>query len=307
MPDEMRLIPRDVRARIIPPTLFGGKYVELYAPSGSNDPIAAGATIRASDVTVEINDTFAHLMSLLKATKPAKVNAALTALATALQGRGHEAGQLLTKLDVYLQQINPTLGTLQHDLPLAKSVLGTYSALTPALLRTARNLSRTGDTIQNNQASLDAFLLSLTTVSRKTTTFVQRNEHNLTTTLDVLPPTERVLAEYAPEFPCFFRALVYPAIPLAEDAIGGKQPGLGVLAQFLPPEPAYRYPRDLPKIAADAGPNCYGLPDIPMGQQHQHQVFDTGRDPYAHETGKPGLTPENLLELFFGPLNGAGS
>ena len=113
-----------------------------------------------------------------------------------------------------------------------------------------------------------------------------------------------MLAEYAPEFPCFFRALVYPAIPLAEDAIGGKQPGLGVLAQFLPPQPAYRYPRDLPVVAADAGPHCYGLPNIPMGKQNPHKVFNTGPDPYAGQSPKGGFTMQNLLELFFGPIHG---
>ena len=71
-------------------------------------------------------------------------------------------------------------------------------------------------------------------VAKHTTTFVQRNQANLTTALDVLQPGLRTAARYAPEFPCLFRGLVN-AIPLAESAVGGKQPGLGVLAQFLPP------------------------------------------------------------------------
>jgi phospholipid/cholesterol/gamma-HCH transport system substrate-binding protein len=304
-PDQMHLIPANVGAKIVPPTVFGGKYVDLIRPSHpSSDAIAAGATIDVSHVTIEINDTFAHLIELLRATKPATVNAALGGLAGALEGRGAELGKLLGTIDAYLKQINPQLPTLRTDAVLGKSVLGTYSAITPNLLKFADNTSTTSDTIVANKASLDAFLLSLTSVARKTTTFLQSNRANLVTTLSALQPTTRVLAEYAPEFPCFFRALVYPAIPLAEDAIGGKQPGLGVLAQFLPPQPAYRYPRDLPIIGADTGPHCYGLPNIPMGHQNPHKVFNTGPDPYAGSSPKGGFSMQNMLELFFGPVHG---
>ncbi len=304
-PDEMHLIPANIGAQIVPPTVFGGKYVELIEPAHpATHAIAAGATIDVSHVTVEINDTFAHLMSLLQATHPAEVNAALSGLAGALDGRGNELGQMIVTIDTYLRGINPELPTLRTDAVLGRSVLNTYSGVTPKLLQLADNASTTSDTLVANKASLDAFMLSLTTVANRTTKFVQQNQHNVLTTLDVLQPTTRVLAEYAPEFPCFFRALVYPAIPLAEDAIGGKQEGLGVLAQFLPPQPAYRYPRDLPIVAADAGPHCYGLPDIPNGHQDPHKVFDVGPDPYAGESPKGGFTMQNLLELFFGPIHG---
>jgi phospholipid/cholesterol/gamma-HCH transport system substrate-binding protein len=304
-PGEMHLIPANIGANIVPPTVFGGKYVDLIEPAHpAAQPIADGATIDASHVTVEINDTFAHLMSLLQATKPAAVNAALSGLAGALQGRGEELGHMIVTIDAYLREINPELPTLRTDAVLGRSVLNNYAGVTPKLLQLANDASTTSDSLVANKASLDAFMLSLTSVARRTTSFVQQNQHNLLTTLNVLQPTTRVLAEYAPEFPCFFRALVYPAIPLAEDAIGGRQPGLGVLAQFLPPQAAYRYPRDLPVVAADTGPHCYGLPNIPMGHQNPHKVFNTGPDPYAGDSPKGGFTVKNLLELFFGPLHG---
>ena len=303
-PGELHLIPADATARIVPPTLFGGKYVELTAGGAGGGHLSADATIDVSHVTVEINDTFAHLMQLLDATQPAKVNAALTGLATALQGRGAEAGALLTKIDTYLHQINPALGNLDRDLPLARSVLGTYARAAPALLKTAANLSTTADTIENNRASLDAFLASLTTVSDRTTAFVTRNRRNLTTTLDLLQPATETLAEYAPELPCFFKGLKF-ALPLAESAVGGKQPGLGVLTQFLPPEKPYAPGTDLPKVAADVGPDCYGLPNIPNGRQIPHRIFDVGTDPYASDSPTGGFTLPELVELLFGPIRAA--
>jgi phospholipid/cholesterol/gamma-HCH transport system substrate-binding protein len=51
-----RHVPADVTAQIVPPTAFGAKYVQL-TPSrgGSTKPVAAGAVIPATRVTVEVN------------------------------------------------------------------------------------------------------------------------------------------------------------------------------------------------------------------------------------------------------------
>ena len=92
---------------------------------------------------------------------------------------------------------------------------------------------------------------------------------------------------------------------ILSSAIGGKNPGLGVLAQFLPPQTPYKYPGDLPKIGADTGPRCYGLPDIPMGKQVPNQTFDVGPNPYDTSSPTPGFTLPSLLELLFGPIEGA--
>ena len=253
-------------------------------------------------VTVEINDTFAHLMGLLEATKPAKVNAALTALATALQGRGHEAGQLLTKLDTYLQQINPTLGTLQHDLPLARSVLGTYSALDAGPAAYRAQPVTTSDTIQDNQASLDAFLLSLTTVSSKTTTFVQRNQHNLTTTLDVLPPTERVLAEYAPSSRASSarwstRPSRSPRTPSAASS-----PASACSRSSCRPSGRTGTRRTCPRSAPTAGRTVTACPTSRWATSTRTRCSTPAATRTRTRAAKPGLTPGNLLELFFGPI-----
>ncbi|MDQ8035322.1 MAG: MCE family protein, partial [Bordetella sp.] len=47
---------------------------------------------------------------------PADLNATLTALATALEGRGEQIGQNLETLDSYLKRINPQIPALLEDL-----------------------------------------------------------------------------------------------------------------------------------------------------------------------------------------------
>ena len=63
----------------------------------------------------------------MRATKPAAVNAALSGLAGALQGRGDELGRMIVTIDAYLREINPELPTLRTDAVLGRSVLNTYA------------------------------------------------------------------------------------------------------------------------------------------------------------------------------------
>ncbi|MEV7397085.1 MCE family protein [Aeromicrobium sp. NPDC092404] len=303
-PGKQRLIPADVRASIIPPTVFGSKYVELAGSTETDGPaIASGAVIDADHVTVETSTTFAHLAELLEAAPPAKVNAALTSLEAALSGRGEELGEFLTDLDAYLAQINPELQVFTRDLRSAARVAKTYADAAPDLVGVAENLTTTSNLIEDNPATLDAFLLSLRTVSTRSQRFLEANEDQLVTTLDVLAPTTQLLARYSPEFPCLFQGLVR-ALPLAEASIGGTNPGLTAESSFIPAIEPYRYPRDLPKVGADDPPGCYGLPDITGAVPPRHKVFDTGRDPYLNANPRPGVDLDNLAELLFGSLLG---
>ena len=67
-PSEVPSIPSDVTARILPKTLFGEKYVELDIPAdASSRPIAAGAVIRESSVSIEVEQVLNDSYPLLTA------------------------------------------------------------------------------------------------------------------------------------------------------------------------------------------------------------------------------------------------
>ncbi|MGH8938663.1 MAG: MlaD family protein, partial [Actinomycetes bacterium] len=103
-PETAGLIPADVSARLLPKTLFGEKFVDLQAPARpSRQRIAEGDVIPQdrSATAIELETVLDNLLPLLRTIQPEKLNAALNALATALEGRGERLGENLELVDGY--------------------------------------------------------------------------------------------------------------------------------------------------------------------------------------------------------------
>jgi len=117
-PDRTHMIPNNVSAQILPKTLFGEQYVSLTIPPAPGPPIKSGDVIGQdrSAGALETEKVLGDLLPLLTAVQPAQLNATLTALATALRGRGEELGQTLTNMDTYLADANPHTKALVDDL-----------------------------------------------------------------------------------------------------------------------------------------------------------------------------------------------
>lgn len=296
-------VPADVTAQIVPPTAFGAKYVQLTAPRGTEaDPIAAGDVIPADRVTVEIDEAFTNLTQVLRAARPHEVNNALTALATAVDGRGERIGQLIDQVDGYLRSFNPSLRTLGDDLRAADGVLDTYASAVPDLVRLVDGATTTSETLVGQQASLHAFVLNLRTFSEDTRTLVRRSEADLRETLRLLEPVSGVLARYSPELPCLVLGLG-AANRLAENAVGGTNPGVTTITRFVPGDAPYRYPDNLPQVGDTRGPACYGLPAVtPTEAEAPVPVFRSGANPHAGPETSPS---EDALTTLAGILAGA--
>ena len=70
-PAQLSLIPENVRVNIASSTVFGAKFVELVPPPDpSQQPIRAGQTLDADQVTVEFNTIFDQLTRLLSKLEP---------------------------------------------------------------------------------------------------------------------------------------------------------------------------------------------------------------------------------------------
>ncbi|WP_297779627.1 MCE family protein [Aeromicrobium sp.] len=300
---QVKNVPADVTAQIVPPTAFGAKYVQLTAPTLARErSIAAGAVIKADRVTVEVNDAFSHLVEVLDAARPSEVNNALTALSTALDGRGDTIGQLVEKTDDYLASFNRTLPSLADDLQRSASVVDTYDQALPDLLGAAKNATVTSKTIVNQQASLHAFLISLTSFSESADTLVDTSAPDLDRTVELLAKPASVIARYSPEIPCVIQGTQLTNT-WAEAVIGGKQPGIKTITTLQGGDEPYRTAENLPIIGNDTGPQCFGLPRITKADvDAPSPFFKTGANPYAHQTS---TTPSaELSKTFFGTLAG---
>ncbi|MCQ4117789.1 MCE family protein [Rhodococcus tibetensis] len=299
-PDMMSLIPSNAAVEIKSTTVFGAKYVNFVMPEHpAGTHLEAGAVIASDNVTVEFNSVFQHLTDVLDQIEPEKLNATLGAIASALRGRGDELGALLEQSDRYLAKMNPSLDQLQEDLAKAAVVTNVYADTAPELLQTLDNVTATSRTVVEEQDNLDAVLLNATGLADTANTVLTDNEQGLTDTLDLLLPTTDLLAEYSPEISCFLVGL-NNVIPLAEQLIGGNQPGIALSASFMYGQEPYSYPEDLPKVNASGGPNCAGLPNPDPNVHAKFLVADTGTVPFVPSTEVQVHMPKVFQILFAG-------
>lgn len=300
-PDELRKVPSNVAVHLEPTTVFGRKFVTLEVPADpSPSSLLPGSTIDGGSVTVEVNDVFAKLVSLLDVVDPQKVNATLGAVATALDGRGEQAGTLLTDLDRYLSQFNGSIPTLQRDIPKTADNLDTFADATPEFLSLAANVSTTGDTVVDKQTQLAAFLASFTALGNTGEDFFRNVKEPMISSLAALRPTTALLARYSPQTVCFFEGMSQN-VPRLEQVIGGTKPGLNVQSTILVGQPEYTYPNNLPLVGLDDGPNCRSTPvdfDDPLPP---HVQFHDGSEAYTREFTAGELADSPLLKLLYGP------
>lgn len=154
-------LPRDVVATVGPVSIFGNQYVQLLSPSDDGPAgLADDATIPAYDArdTPSLQGTFVSLNDLLKEVSPAKLNAGLSGLATALQGQGEELGKTLVSTNDWLGLMLPLWPTLVTDLDQLAQVAGGLEQVTPELLSLVENATVSARTVNENAAAFRALV-----------------------------------------------------------------------------------------------------------------------------------------------------
>jgi phospholipid/cholesterol/gamma-HCH transport system substrate-binding protein len=148
-------IPARVRATETPVSFFGDPYVELISssPPGSAR-LHAGEAIPALQTvqTGSLQTTLGSLDALLINLHPAELDAALTALASSLQGNGTSLGHNLVRANTYFRQMLPLWPTVVSNLKTLVPVANQFAASTPDILQILANQTTTAETI-TNQAS----------------------------------------------------------------------------------------------------------------------------------------------------------
>jgi phospholipid/cholesterol/gamma-HCH transport system substrate-binding protein len=299
--DQVRFVPAGVTARIVPPTAFGAKYIELVqAPGRTDRPIVAGARVPATAVTTEFNDTFENLTQLMQAARPEKINRALTASATLLDQKGDRLGRLVSGLENYLDALNPALPALAKDLRATGPVLDVYAGSSEDLIATLDNLSTTTPTVRTRSSLLADLLAATSEVSGRAGQFMDTNQPGIERVVTVYDPVTGALARYSPELRCLLGGIVH-LNGFMEQAAGGRRPGLYTYTRFRPPTTHWTYPRNLPVLREDRGPRCYGLPVVDQSEAARPMPqFDIGANPDP-ETERPN--PQDLGSTFFGRLS----
>ena len=299
-PSEMHLIPANVLVDLTSPTVFGAKFVELVAPAEpSAQSLHAGQVLDSQHVTVEVNTVFKHLTSVLGTLDPAKLNETLGAISQALSGRGEKIGQAFSDLDSFLAKFDPSLPALSRDIALSVPVFHAYGDASADLVRTVDNSVKISKSIVDEQHNLDALLVSAIGLADIGSDVLGANRKGLTDVFHLLAPTTDLLGEYAPGLTCAFGgiAALGKTPPLAE-------PSINIVASLTWGGERYRYPQNLPKVAATGGPRCMGLPKLPFNSKAKLLVADTGANPVGYGNPLVLLNFDGLKQLLYGPIDG---
>ena len=299
-PSQLRFIPSNVLVNIASSTVFGAKSIELIDPDQpSAQRLHSGQTLQGQHVMVEINTVFQELVSVLSHIDPPKLNESLGALAQAFSGRGPQLGQALSDLDSFLAKLEPSLPAFRHDLSVLPAVSNAYADAAPDLLRTASNATRISKTIVEEQHNLDALLISAIGLADIGNDVLSTNRQPLTDVMHLLVPTTDLTNEYGPALTCALGGLIQQShgAPLSE-------PSINISASLTWGAERYRYPTNLPKVAATGGPQCVGLPKLPFNTSPPQLIADTGANPVNFGNPQLLLNFDGLKQLLYGPLPG---
>ncbi len=330
-PKYVPLIPANVDARIVATTIFGEKYVSFTTPKNPSPPITRNARcpgvksapcIDAKSVTTEINTLFQTITSIAQKVDPVKVNLTLSAAAQALSGLGGKFGQSIVNGNAILDEVNPRMPTIRHDIQQLAALGDTYADASPDLLDFLNNASTTAHTIHQQEHDLDQALLAAAGFGNTGADIFRRGGPYLARGAADLVPSAQLLDTYSPELYCAVRNIhdSEPKVAAFTGGVGGYElrtnvallsglglmaslPGIGLTAASMgliglaglvggSPNP-YIYPENLPRINAHGGPG--GAPGCwqPITRHlwpAPYLVVDTGvsEAPYNHvDVGSP--------------------
>lgn len=259
--------------------------------------------IEGRHVTTEINTVFQRLVTVLDKIDPAKLNETLGAVATAFDGRGEKIGRSLEDFNAFLAKINQSLPNLSRDIEASVPAFTAYGDAAPDLIGTFENSIQLSNSIVEEQQALDEFLISSIGLADIGNDVIGGNRQALTDLLHVLVPTTSLLGEYHEMLACGVGALV-PFV----NAGNFQYSHILFNAGLTLGTERYRWPEDLPKVAASTGGRSFckelGLPDVPPEFRVPFLVSDSGSNPFKYGNQGILLNSDGLKQWLFGPIPG---
>jgi phospholipid/cholesterol/gamma-HCH transport system substrate-binding protein len=329
-PKYLGIIPANVTTQIKATTVFGGKYVSLTTPrDASGKDVSSHAKLTRSTelkvsstdgVSTEINTVFQTITSIAEKVDPVKLNLTLSAAAQSLANLGDRFGQSIINANAILDDVNPQMTQIRHNIQALAGLGDTYANAAPDLFDALNNGVITARTFNQQQKDLDQALLSAAGFGNTGADIFERGGPYLARGAADLVPSAQVLDTYSPALYCTIRNY-HDIEPKATTFLGCNGYSLNThtallsgLGLFLNPVAAvaaigsvfgglagvvggapnpYIYPENLPRVNARGGPG--GAPGCWQHITHDlwpapELVMDTGNSiaPYNHlDTGSP--------------------
>ncbi|ORW28141.1 MCE family protein [Mycobacterium palustre] len=280
-PDQIRYIPANVQAQIRATTAFGAKYVDLIPPAEpAAKRISAGATVISRNVSTEVNTVFQNIVDVLRQVDPPKLNAVLGALADGVRGQGERIGEATSDANQVLEAINPRMETVAADWRSFKRFSDAYGKAAKDIITVLDTSSTVSSTVTGQSRDLDALLLNTIGFSQSGINLVGPNRDAIVNGINKLQPTTDLLLKYNPIYTCTLQGAQWFVDHGGKDAEGGNGYSVILDAGLLLADDPYRYPDNLPIVAAKGGPggkpSCGSLPDASKNYPIRALVTNTG-------------------------------
>ncbi|OBG85264.1 MCE-family protein MCE1A [Mycobacterium sp. NS-7484] len=295
-PKYVDLLPANVQVSIAATTVFGNKYVAFTSPEHpSPQRVSSTTAIDVTAVTTEFNSLFETITAITELVDPIKLNQTLSATAQALSGMGSAFGQSLSDGNTILDQVNPRLPALRHDIAGLADLGARYAAAAPDLFDGLADAARSADTFNSQRGHLDAALIAAVGFAETGSDILERGGPYLQRGAQDLIPTSKLFDDYQGQLFCTIRNY-HDVAPAFWETFGGDNgyslDVTGTLSSIGVGN-AYVYPDNLPRVNASGGPE--GRPGCWQKITRDlwpapYLVMDTGLSiaPYNHvELGSP--------------------
>lgn len=202
-----------------------------------------------------------------------------------------------------LLAINPRMDTVQRDFRSFKGFADTYGAAAQNILTVLNAASTTSTTITDHASALDALLLNTIGFAHTGIDLLAPNRNNLIRSINLLEPTTNLLMKYNPEYTCLLVGSKWFLDNGGYDGTGGINGYSAILdAGLLWGNDPYRYPDNLPIVAAKGGPGgkpgCGSLPDPSKNYPVRYLVTNTGWGTGLDVRPNPGIGHPWWIDYF---------
>ncbi|MCK0516767.1 MCE family protein [Williamsia sp. DF01-3] len=301
-------IPANSGANIAATTVFGSKFVELTPPvDAPRGRLRGGEVISASNVTTEVNTVFQNIVDVTNAVDVDKLKSALGALAEGLRGQGAELGNTINQFNEILVRFNAEMPTFTDDVRRSARVAELYADLGPQLVTLLDTGATTSNTIVRHAADLDRLLMSAIGFGNEGSAVLGENKEDAITLIHNLVPTTALLEKYQAVLGCLPHESVVDLARVDRMGAGNTGYSLDLDVSLNLGDDAYKYPENLPKVAAKGGPNgepgCY--PTITEKNfPAPYLVMNTGAILTGTGTYTPRIGNPIFADYLFGNVGG---
>ncbi|MDT4938007.1 MAG: phospholipid/cholesterol/gamma-HCH transport system substrate-binding protein [Pseudonocardiales bacterium] len=327
-----RVIPDNVLSIAVPMNLFGSTAVELVPPGRpSGRFLRAGLHISAdtSPAAAGLQTALADAYTLLTAVRPADLDTALTALATALRGRGADLGRLVVKADAYLKSLAADLPAFERTISELATVTDQLAANAPDLLGSLRDMLAGARTITARQEAITRLFGIAPRAAQHASALLDAVGDHVVTIVDAqravlaafadnpqaLPRTLRGFRSFADAFSSTLQSGPWANVNVLATGINAS--GLGPLLLGQPSkvltgitDPPLYTAAQCPRYPGLAGPTCITASTLTTGTAFGGTVSSVGtpaelsaaRTLVSSIGGRPVGSVPAAVDLIVGPL-----